>query len=195
MRGQLVPTTAAPPHSPAAADRLRSFVPRGDPDCLKCVSKRTDSPTAARSLCASPRAADMPNTAERFTFCQIRRHCTAESCWLVSHGKVYDVTKVVRSHPGGANSILRHAGKESSDDFDFHSTSGRKMYVRPTPFHHNLISRDAPAALPQPILTPGTLRALFVSHAMCGSCRWGPLQIGRLERCASEPGGDGCVIS
>ena len=91
----------------------------------------------------------MPNTAERFTFCQIRRHCTAESCWLVSHGKVYDVTKVVRSHPGGANSILRHAGKESSDDFDFHSTSGRKMYARLLS-----ISTSSPGMRPPHFLSP-----------------------------------------
>ena len=83
--------------------------------------------------------------------CQVRRRNPAESCWLVAHKVVYDVTEMVQQHPGGARAILRHAGQESSRDFDFHSPEGRKV--------------------------------------------WKPHRIGTLERCPSEPGGEGCAIS
>ena len=70
---------------------------------------------------------------------------------VAAHKVVYDVTEMVQQHPGGARAILRHAGQESSRDFDFHSPEGRKV--------------------------------------------WKPHRIGTLERCPSEPGGEGCAIS
>lgn len=35
---------------------------------------------------------------------------------------------MIDSHPGGRRSILRHAGRDSTEDFDFHSASGRKEW-------------------------------------------------------------------
>ncbi|KAJ6090299.1 hypothetical protein N7486_009114 [Penicillium sp. IBT 16267x] len=45
----------------------------------------------------------------------IELHNSRKSCWVAIHGAVYDVTE---SHPGGANVILRCAGKDATDDFD-----------------------------------------------------------------------------
>lgn len=63
-----------------------------------------------------------------FTREEVAEHCTEESCWLIAHGKVYDVTSWLPYHPAGIRSILRHAGEESTEDYDFHSRNARKLW-------------------------------------------------------------------
>jgi len=60
--------------------------------------------------------------------CEVKLHCSLESCWLVSRGQVYDVTGLVTSHPGGVRSILRKAGgPDCARDMKFHTKKARKM--------------------------------------------------------------------
>ncbi|KAG7117952.1 Cytochrome b2 like protein [Verticillium longisporum] len=40
---------------------------------------------------------------------EVARHDSADSCWVIVYGKVYDVTEFVPDHPGGQQSILKHA--------------------------------------------------------------------------------------
>lgn len=37
---------------------------------------------------------------------------------VVIHGQVYDLTKFLHDHPGGADVILQNVGKDGSTDFD-----------------------------------------------------------------------------
>uniref|UniRef100_UPI00359027ED fatty acid 2-hydroxylase isoform X1 n=1 Tax=Myxine glutinosa TaxID=7769 RepID=UPI00359027ED len=50
----------------------------------------------------------------RYTATEIARHCTPDSCWVVHEGSVYDVTRFVRTHPGGESVLLRYAGTDVS---------------------------------------------------------------------------------
>ena len=52
------------------------------------------------------------------TMAEVRRHNTATDCWLVLNGKVYDLTKFHRAHPGGAKLILDAAGFDASKPFN-----------------------------------------------------------------------------
>lgn len=45
---------------------------------------------------------------------EIAQHKSADSCWLVIHGKVYDVTTFLDKHPGGRAILLKQAGAVSS---------------------------------------------------------------------------------
>lgn len=45
---------------------------------------------------------------------EIAQHKTADSCWLVIHGKVYDVTTFLDKHPGGRAILLKQAGAVST---------------------------------------------------------------------------------
>jgi len=64
-----------------------------------------------------------------FTLCQIKRHRTLASCWLVCQNNVYDATDFFCFHPGGITSILRHSGGEDcSLDFNFHSRNAQKLW-------------------------------------------------------------------
>lgn len=58
---------------------------------------------------------------KRFTREEIEKHDTADDCWIVVDGKVYDATPVLSWHPGGAAPIMAHAGRvhlETSDEFN-----------------------------------------------------------------------------
>lgn len=49
---------------------------------------------------------------------EVRKHSSVESCWIVVDGQVYDMTSFAPSHPGGAQIIYRHGGKDASDQYN-----------------------------------------------------------------------------
>jgi cytochrome b involved in lipid metabolism len=42
-----------------------------------------------------------------FTPEQVAEHNNEKDCWIIIHGKVYDVTSFLPEHPGGAGIILK----------------------------------------------------------------------------------------
>lgn len=56
--------------------------------------------------------------AKVFSAEEVAKHNTAESCWVVLHGAVYDVTEFLPSHPGGSRIILQLAGRDATAEFD-----------------------------------------------------------------------------
>lgn len=60
-----------------------------------------------------------------FSLKEIARHTLSSDCWLIAHGRVYDATEFLPQHPAGEFAILRHAGRDASVDFDFHSPKAR----------------------------------------------------------------------
>jgi L-lactate dehydrogenase (cytochrome) len=49
---------------------------------------------------------------------EISKHNSKESCWVVIHGKAYDVTEFLPEHPGGQKIILKYAGKDATEEFE-----------------------------------------------------------------------------
>ena len=68
----------------------------------------------------------------RITACQLKRHRTIGSPWLVMDGKVIDCSDYIMRHPGGMQSILRHAGNVEScrQDFDMHPPAARRLWMQ-----------------------------------------------------------------
>ncbi|KAG4377570.1 hypothetical protein AAZX31_18G142200 [Glycine max] len=64
-----------------------------------------------------------------FTLAEVSQHNNAKDCWLVIHGKVYNVTKFLEDHPGGDEVLLSSTGKDATNDFEDigHSTSAVAM--------------------------------------------------------------------
>lgn len=52
-----------------------------------------------------------------FTMADVERRNTAEQCWTVVDGAIYDVTSFIVRHPAGAQEILNMCGKDSSEKF------------------------------------------------------------------------------
>lgn len=53
-----------------------------------------------------------------FTMEEVAKHDLENDCWIVVKDKVYDVTKYLTLHPGGAESILITAGMDSTEEFE-----------------------------------------------------------------------------
>ncbi|KAH7102184.1 hypothetical protein BKA62DRAFT_829538 [Auriculariales sp. MPI-PUGE-AT-0066] len=49
---------------------------------------------------------------------EVEKHASRESCWIIIHGKAYDVTEFLDDHPGGAKIILKYAGKDATEEYD-----------------------------------------------------------------------------
>ncbi|KAF2014515.1 hypothetical protein BU24DRAFT_493107 [Aaosphaeria arxii CBS 175.79] len=52
------------------------------------------------------------------SFDEIQKHVSADDCWVIIKGSVYDVTDFLKIHPGGEHAILAKAGKDATETFD-----------------------------------------------------------------------------
>merc|ERR1719230_2502925 len=49
---------------------------------------------------------------------EVAKHNSKESCWVILHDRVLDVTNFLKDHPGGELAILTFAGKDATEEFD-----------------------------------------------------------------------------
>ncbi|KAL2177268.1 FMN-dependent dehydrogenase-domain-containing protein [Thermothelomyces heterothallicus CBS 202.75] len=49
---------------------------------------------------------------------EIAKHNKPDDCWVIVHGRAYDVTEFLPEHPGGTKIILKYAGKDATEEFD-----------------------------------------------------------------------------
>ncbi|KAI8922317.1 cytochrome b2 [Powellomyces hirtus] len=53
---------------------------------------------------------------------EVQRHSTQDDCWMIIHGKVYDLTRFLPEHPGGKRVLLNQAGMDGTEAFqEIHS--------------------------------------------------------------------------
>lgn len=52
------------------------------------------------------------------TGAKVAKHASKDDCWVIIHGKAYDVTDFLPEHPGGMKIILKYAGKDATEEFD-----------------------------------------------------------------------------
>jgi cytochrome b involved in lipid metabolism len=48
---------------------------------------------------------------------EVARHDTADDCWAVVEGNVYDLTTFIARHPAGSGDIEEMCGTDATDDF------------------------------------------------------------------------------
>ena len=106
------------------------------PPTMLCEHPTTVSPLSAggwmeKSKLATnvvDRAANPRMDLPTYTQAEVENHVSEDSCWIICHGLVYDCTRFLKDHPGGAQSILLVAGTDSTDDFDaIHSEKAHAM--------------------------------------------------------------------
>jgi L-lactate dehydrogenase (cytochrome) len=52
------------------------------------------------------------------TGAEVAKHNNAQDCWMIVHGRAYDVTEFLPEHPGGMKVILKYAGKDATAEFE-----------------------------------------------------------------------------
>ncbi|CAM0881070.1 unnamed protein product [Alopecurus aequalis] len=74
--------------------------------------------------------AEENETKQLFSLSDVSLHASRKDCWVVIHGKVYDVTKFLEDHPGGEDVLLHvSAYGDATEAFEDvgHSTSAIGM--------------------------------------------------------------------
>jgi len=63
------------------------------------------------------------------TLSEVAKHTGKDSCWMVIHNKVYDVSKFLDEHPGGEEVMLDVAGRNATESFEDvgHSEDAREL--------------------------------------------------------------------
>ncbi|OTA85294.1 hypothetical protein M434DRAFT_377173 [Hypoxylon sp. CO27-5] len=75
---------------------------------------------------------------------EVSKHKSQDSCWMVLHGKVYDITTFAPKHPGGRSILLKNAGRDASGAFDsIHPVEILEEYLTPDQLLGNFQSEDA----------------------------------------------------
>jgi L-lactate dehydrogenase (cytochrome) len=49
---------------------------------------------------------------------EVAKHNNKDSCWVIIHGRAYDITEFLPEHPGGPKIILKYAGKDATEEYD-----------------------------------------------------------------------------
>ncbi|KAF9446519.1 hypothetical protein P691DRAFT_803851 [Macrolepiota fuliginosa MF-IS2] len=60
----------------------------------------------------------MAATGKHLSGQEVAKHNSRDSCWIIVHGNVYDVTEFLDDHPGGSKIILKYAGKDATQEYD-----------------------------------------------------------------------------
>ncbi|XP_014205610.1 cytochrome b5-like [Copidosoma floridanum] len=55
---------------------------------------------------------------QKYSVDEVTRHNHADDLWMALHGKVYDMTKFLKEHPGGEEVLLNLAGSDGTKCFD-----------------------------------------------------------------------------
>ena len=93
-------TRTLAPRPPVVSPHTRRFTHTG-PTMTEPASTATASDASAAAVPAK----------KLYTLADLKAHATEASCWVLIHGKVYDVTPFLDEHPGGFDIILSSTGK------------------------------------------------------------------------------------
>ena len=75
-------------------------------------------------------AASLLKKKATYTAEEIMKHNTRDDIWISIDGKVFDVTKFLKSHPGGSTPMLALAGRDATDAFaNYHPSTTYEKYL------------------------------------------------------------------
>lgn len=71
----------------------------------------------------------MTQEKKTISLAEASKHKSEKDCWLIIHGKVYDVTAFLDEHPGGYDIVVAASGKDGTEDYEEigHSTTATEM--------------------------------------------------------------------
>lgn len=111
--------------------------------CFFCSEKKyqlkatfPDSPPTTRRETSSPShlvvhddSDNYVHTQRTYSSCELKRHRSLRSCWVVVSGEVYDITDLLSVHPGGLQVLLQAAqqGQDCAPIIEEHPLSARRV--------------------------------------------------------------------
>jgi cytochrome b involved in lipid metabolism len=89
----------------------------------KASASATLSPSQSATQSSSPSKSAIPSASAtsvltKLTLEEVKKHDSGTSCWSIVYGNVFDLTKWITKHPGGAAVIRAICGKDGSDAFE-----------------------------------------------------------------------------
>ncbi|WVN91034.1 uncharacterized protein L203_106281 [Cryptococcus depauperatus CBS 7841] len=107
---------------------------------------------------------------------EVAKHNSREKgVWIVVHGNVYDVSDFLDEHPGGAEIILRYAGKDATEEYEpIHPPDAIKDNLDPSKCLGALVPSSLPAEpTPSPApAPPPTEVGTITAQAQMMRFRW-----------------------
>jgi cytochrome b involved in lipid metabolism len=76
------------------------------------------SSDAMQASANTPSSSGTTDASTSYSMSDVQQHKDGTSCWTAINGNVYDVTKWINQHPGGANAILSLCGTDGSSAFN-----------------------------------------------------------------------------
>ena len=80
-------------------------------------AKPSVSASAKPSLSASP-SSSTSSGLTKLTLEEVKKHDSGTSCWSIVYDNVFDLTKWIPMHPGGAEKIRAICGKDGTSSFE-----------------------------------------------------------------------------
>ena len=114
-KGVTIRVTATPTPKPSATP-----TPTPTPSVTESLSPTpTPTPTPSTSPTPTPKPTPTPSpTPAGYTMDQVKANNSSAKCWSVIDGNVYDLTRWINSHPGGAGSIRALCGIDGTQEFN-----------------------------------------------------------------------------
>ena len=88
----------------------------------KASASATLSPSQSATQSPSPSKSATPSASvisglTKLTLEEVKKHDSGTSCWSIVYGNVFDLTKWITKHPGGAAVIRAICGKDGTSSF------------------------------------------------------------------------------
>ena len=109
-----------------------------------------------------------------YTLAQVKAHKSSSNCWSAVNGKVYNLTKWVKKHPGGASVITSMCGRDASAAYKSQHGTAARPAKSLIPYKIGILAKvqPQPTSTPTPTTTAGaTLNlALVAQHSTASDC-------------------------
>ena len=115
---------------------------------------------------SAPAPAQKPvSTNLPLTLDEVKKRNSADDCWSIIDGNVYDLTNWVESHPGGNERITAICGKDGTSSFLGKHSNSNSAKSQLTRFELGKLAAAATAATPTPTTQATKQLSAFLSEA------------------------------
>jgi len=128
--------------------------------------------SASSSYAASSGGGSAPAPAQKpvstnlpLTLDEVKKHNSADDCWSIIDGNVYDLTNWVNSHPGGSSRITSICGKDGTSNFLGQHSNSNSAKSQLTRFELGKLAVAATAATPSPTTQAAKQLSAFLGEA------------------------------